>query len=217
MLFWTEPLETVDRPGARVLRHPTSIFTASLLSLFEGSLSQRSRYTKVRGSKKQSLLHNNIWGTLLQDHPQGYGQFRRLNGNIVSSLWRKSDISFSQIKTAWNNYSSAIQTFSRAIETNDQKILRGRSAARFRKVLQGLMLTERVANIAFLDWHAGLPIFNTQTKQVLNLNIRVLNISVEFTFGCPIPNAAIHFLVEFKLVIIWTFAVRRGIRAKIYP
>lgn len=53
-LFWIEPLETVDRLGARVLRHPTSIFTASLLSLFEGSLSQRSRYTKVRGSKKQS-------------------------------------------------------------------------------------------------------------------------------------------------------------------
>lgn len=70
------------------------------------------------------------------------------------------------------------------------------------------MQTERVALIAFSDWHAGLPIFNAQTKQVFNLNTRVLNLSVEFTLGCPIPNCVIHFLVEFKLVIIWTFAIR---------
>lgn len=61
------------------------------------------------------------------------------------------------------------------------------------------MHMERVAPIAFLVWHAGLPIFNAQTKQVLNLNTRVLNLSVEFTLGCLISKLLIiHFFMEFK-------------------
>lgn len=75
-LFWIEPLETVDSLGVRVLRHPTRhIHSIAFIPLWGESLTKVTLYEGVR-IQKAVLLHNNIWGTSLQDHPQGNGQFR---------------------------------------------------------------------------------------------------------------------------------------------
>lgn len=185
-----------------MVRHPTSIFTASLLSLFEGGRSQRSSYMKVRGSKKQpcsiiisEVLCSGTTHKVMASPAASMGTLFPLFGeNQIFRLARSrrpETITQAPFKFSHRHSRQMIR------KSQGAAVPLGLVPYKV-KCIKGLMQTERVAPIAFLVWHAGLPIFNAQTKQVLNLNTRVLNLSVQFTFGCLIPNCIIHFLVEFK-------------------